>query len=266
MEVKDILNLIDVPESIATVDELKVHLAKNYIHRNVIKEDADVKGLINSEVGRVMGSTTTAALRIFGLDKSAAEGKKLDEVLQLGVENFNTKISELEKAKGDPTKEVEQWKGKFEAARKDAETWQTTLQTKENEWNEKESGFANQIKTGKLGYVLTAAKSEVRWKDDLTDIEREGFDSYINKGYEFDFDESETPVVIDKKTKEKVKNSKGTGFATPKEFYEIKAYEQNLVKKNNGGSPKPIGRINNNQGNNGAPVYEPAKRLTVNVK
>src|ERR1044072_4370682 len=146
MEVKDLLEAIGIkPEEGKEIDldTFKEQFGKTYVGREVAKQDKELVGHIT---GKVLGSITTEAKRVFGFQNADVEGKKVEEILQMGIEKTQKQIEEL-KAAGAATDDTKVKKLQEEIAVREGKIKE--FETLYNNQKQEFEGFKTQVETEK---------------------------------------------------------------------------------------------------------------------
>ena len=213
--------------------DLKRHVDETFITREAALKDPDIK---NKIVGKTLGSISVKAAGLFGLKNSEYDGKQLEEVLQMGYERLNGEITKLKDAAGKGTdEEVKRLKGELE-------TKQTALLDLEKQLDAEKQGRVNdvtglstQLKQVKLRTIVDKTKSAIQFTDDYTkdELKQQGFDALISNKYQFDLNEHDEPVVLDKAGKPVKHPTVASKYASIEDVFKMEAESRGLLKKNN---------------------------------
>ena len=113
MELKDLLDYLGV-EDVKDLDSFKKSFSGKYITRAEANDDDEIKSKIT---GKITGSITTLAKRLFGLTSEEINGKKWEEIVELGKAKQDSLIEELKSKQGQSSDEaVKELQAKLEKA------------------------------------------------------------------------------------------------------------------------------------------------------
>lgn len=240
MELKDLMGFIDIGE-VKTIDEFKEKFNGKFAPKSDL-EDANKK--LSEFTGKFAGSATTMIKRFAGLENKDIEGKKWEEVLELGFNKYKNQLEELEASKsGASTEEIaKEFQKKIDKLTKERDEFkaahETTLSTYEKDKGEWEGKYKG-LKTGNL-FETSKGKIFTKLKSDMSLAEKMGFEASL-KDIIVDFDDKDQPVVKDKEGKRLTNPNKAGSFLSLEEAIELKANELGLIKKNTGGGqPNPF--------------------------
>lgn len=237
MELNDVLKVIGM-ESVKDLDQFKEKFQGKFISKEDALSDDEIKGKIT---GKITGAFNTKFKKLFDLETSEIEGKKWEEILELGVTKQKNLISELEGKQGQSNDDaLKDWQLKYEKALKTIsdykeqnETLSKGLEATEKTWSEKYTGL-------RKNNLLEGAKSKLQSKlRDLSDFEKLGFESIISKNIQIEFGENDEVVVKGADGKRIPNPNKIGSYLSLDEALENEAVKGNLIKKNNGGTPNP---------------------------
>lgn len=152
--------------------------------------------------------------------------KTLEEKAKATFEDLKTKasagndkkLSDLEKMLEDKDKSIQSYKELNDRITGEFESYKN------------ETG--NSIKSYKINHQLEQAKSKIAWVDDMTDVQRTGYNALLGTKYQFDIDEKDNVVVVGKDGK-RIQSKNKADFASLEEILALEAEQNNLIKKNN---------------------------------
>lgn len=238
MEVKELLEAIGFSGDDATPEKVVEHINKSFIARKDALNDPE---LSKHYSGAVFGKQNTLLSKLSG-------GKYTKEALQeMGWEKaFETVVgglqSEVEavksKSKEGEAKQLTELRAKLEDYEKSIQDYERDKKTLAEKLQEVEGSAAQQIKEFKLSSKKKDVLSSLPWKDGLTDLERAGFETYLNTNYVIDLNEKDEILVKDKE---------GHTIPHPKKAGEVLSFSDvvgeigekySLFKRNNG-APEP---------------------------
>lgn len=254
MELKEILaelGINDDPEKL-TIDQFREKRDALYIGRNVAHEDEEVQAKVT---GKVLGSLETklhANFKELGVELTPEEknGKKLSDLIGIYKEKLNGELTTLKESakQGNDEKltakekEIEKLNKKLLETNGFLETTKQALTTKEQE-------FESTVKNFKRDHLISQEKAKIPISETANEFTRKGFEVSFAEKYDIDMEDDKV-FIIDRKTKQKVKNSQGNDFATFGEVYTKELDAAGLLKKNNSKGGQPIA-LPGNQGGGG---------------
>ena len=266
IKITELLGLLDAPKDLVdglekgekTVDDFKTYFQTTFIAKSMALEDSEIK---NALIGKALGSVTTKAKTAFGFENKDIEGKKIEDVIAMGVEKFQAEISDLKKLQSEGgDKAVTALQAKLSKAEKDALDYKTLADTNASLYDDEKKNSAGKIKQFMLGNILSSAKAKITFKDGISEIEKVGFETLLQKNYKIDLSETGEAEIFNTKG-EKIKNETGNKFLNLDEVLMIEAKKNNLLKQNNAGSAARNHFATPNQyegGNNGVPAQRTA--------
>jgi len=237
--------LKDLPED--KVNEIKSHLNENYVGRNVAHEDTE---LINKVWGKKKGSYETQLKRnLKAVSEDLLSPKEIEELgFDKALDTAFEKIARLkqsleEKAKGNgnPTKEFEELKSKYEKLNGDFLQIKTQRDEFEGLVSKKDEEFSSFKKNLAINSKKREALKNIAFTDNLQgparDFALQGFNDSFNSKYSIELsDEDESGIVIRNKQGQRV--SKDNKFLSLEELYKQEAHAAGLLKLNNNSNKK----------------------------
>jgi hypothetical protein len=251
IEVKEILEYLGYdPEKISTIDDLKPDFEKTFVRKSSLNEDSDV---VKSVMGRVFGSQENELKKI-------AKQFELDVDFDSDDYKSNKKLSEkanfiLSKYQEKSASEVNEWKSKaglgndekvktletkYEKAKREKAELEELLSHTKGEYENLQKSSSEQLKNVKIDVKRKDFYGKIKYKSDMTDLEKEGFESKIAKNYIFDIDENDDLIIKTAKG-ERIPSPKVVGtYKSPLEVLEEEATTGKIIQMNNsGGNPAP---------------------------
>lgn len=241
IELKQVIEYLGMnPEEIKELDDLKGKFDSEFVRKSAINEDFEpVKKLIGAAYGSFDSDLSNVA-KGHEIKVSAIEGWKdakiKDKVKLLAsaiVKSKELQIEELTKKAGqgndEKVKELTDFLEKEKSKRKDIEALLKNVST---ELDTTKQTYESKLKSTKLGTLINSAMAGIKWIDEVTELQTEGFNSIIAKKFKFDLDETGKLQVTDAEGK-LIPNTKVTGtFKTADEVLAEEAIRQNLYKIN----------------------------------
>jgi transcription initiation factor IIE alpha subunit len=252
MEIKDLLDYLGV-EDVKDLDAFKKSFSEKYITRAEANDDDEIKSKIT---GKITGSITTLAKRLFGLTSEEINGKKWEEIVELGKAKQDSLIEELKSKQGQSSDEaVKELQAKLEKANARLQEYKDNNSLLQKTLEDTKADYEGRIKTEKINNILATEKSKVqtKLKSDLSKAEQHYLDSLIKESIKIDFDEQNEVLVLNAEGKRLANPNKAGAFLTLSEAIESIADKEGFIKKNDGGRVNPAVFTDNNQKNNVQP-------------
>jgi len=252
MELKDLLDYLGV-EDVKDLDAFKKSFSGKYITRAEANDDDEIKSKIT---GKITGSITTLAKRLFGLSSEEINGKKWEEIVELGKAKQDSLIEELKSKQGQSSDEaVKELQAKLEKANARLQEYKDNNSLLQKTLEDTKADYEGRFKTEKINNILATEKSKVqtKLKSDLSKAEQHYLDSLIKESIKVDFDDQNEVLVLNSEGKRLANPNKAGAFLTLSEAIESIADKEGFIKKNDGGKVNPAVFTDNNQKNNGQP-------------
>src|SRR5690606_1992027 len=252
MEIKDLLDYLGV-EDVKDLDAFKKSFSGKYITRAEANDDDEIKSKIT---GKITGSITTLAKRLFGLSSEEINGKKWEEIVELGKAKQDSLIEELKSKQGQSSDEaVKELQAKLEKANARLQEYKDNNSLLQKTLEDTKADYEGRFKTEKINNILATEKSKVqtKLKSDLSKAEQHYLDSLIKESIKVDFDDQNEVLVLNSEGKRLANPNKAGAFLTLSEAIESIADKEGFIKKNDGGKVNPAVFTDNNQKNNGQP-------------
>lgn len=219
-----------------SLDKLSDQFNKTFVSRQVALEDEEIKTKI---VGKITGGLSTLMKREFELDAKELEGKKVEDILSVGVLKLKSKITELEtNATKGKDEAVIEWQTKADKYKKEAGDYKAQVEGLGKLFEETKGTFEKEKKSWSInrGYEDSYKKVFSQFSDEVSkdNLKVEGFNTLVSKTYQFDIDENSELVVFDREGKRIPSTSKMGSFLTPEEALMKIATENKLLKMNEG--------------------------------
>lgn len=268
IETKDIFNYLGLNESeITDLEKFKQVFSDEEKGFVPVKE-------YKSKIGKSMGEFETkirsaAKTYIPNFDPKVFEGKQLDEKLQFVFEaqaqsnqsmvsDLTGKVQELESSVNKKKDEVvKEWENKYYQLEKKLKDTEKLHSDTINEYTGFKSQAEQMVKGVKLDVRKKEAFSSLKLKQNISDLEKAGFNTIIESKYKFELDENDQLYPVDAKSGERLKSSKQIGaFKSVEEVLMEEAIAQKVyaVQDNNKRAGVMPGRV--------VPQGQPAKQIT----
>ena len=222
--------------------------AKELFSQKFVKQEE-----LSSKIGKITGSITNVARKAFEpfgvqLTEDDFKDKKIEDVLrsasEKASESFKNKISELEsRATGQGSEElIKDWEKKYYTIEKKLTETEKARQESINAFESFKNEVTVKEKTSKINSVFDRALSSIKPDPSVNEITMKGFRSHINEKFSIELNENDEPVVMDRKTGERIKSDKKAGtFLGLEDVLMSEAATAGILQKNpNAGNKKPI--------------------------
>lgn len=266
MEAKEIISYLGLDaDKIKSIDDLKKEFPNQFVKATELKERTDlINPIVDSYVGKRLGSLDVDLKRTAkenGIELSEDEQKmKVEDltktILSKAVGTYKGQIAELkDKLDKGSNEVVKDWESKFNKLNQKLSEKESLLESTKSAYEKLQADSANQIKSFQITHSKKdiLAKVESKFKKNLSPLEREGFNTIIEKNYQLDLDEKEGLIVRNKDGK-RIPNEKVAG--TYKSFLDVVEEEaiNSKIIELNPHTPKPIvlGSLGKQPENNGA--------------
>jgi hypothetical protein len=249
MEAKDILGYLGIDE-VNSLDDFKAKLHEKYLP--VSDEKAAYDRFVKPALGKhsnVVKQKMLNHARELGAEFTLSEFDELDnlETFKTLTDKVTGKFkSELESLKqkaganGDDV--VKEWQEKFDKAQKRASEEENLRKQLASEFETFKGHAHSQVKDVKRNYLRTDLMSKIKFKPNITELEKEGFNSYISSNYRLDFDDQEKPIVLDASGNRIRSEKKADEWKAPEEVFVEAAKKFNIFAENpQSGKPVPQG-------------------------
>lgn len=240
MELKDLLtyvNIEDVNEETG-LDEFKKAFGEKFIVKAELEEE-------KKKLGQRLGSATTETKRFFkeqGLEFEDGEtkDKSIEDLIALGVTKITAKHEEeIKSLKDDKGKTNDKKFLELEEKLKSQETqWEQDkgmIEKLKGELEEEKNGRVQDQRSFIINDRIKTSKAKIKFIDDITEVQRRGFDAIINEIASFEMDENQNVYPVNKEGKRFENKNKSGEYLNTDEFFKEQAIEQKLYKNNDGG-------------------------------
>lgn len=222
--------------------------AKELFSQKFVKQEE-----LSSKIGKITGSITNVARKAFEpfgvqLTEDDFKDKKIEDVLrsasEKASESFKNKITELEsRATGQGSEElIKDWEKKYSTIEKKLTETEKARQESINAFESFKNEVTVKEKTSKINSVFDRALSSIKPDPSVNEITMKGFRSHINEKFSIELNDNDEPVVMDRKTGERIKSDKKAGtFLGLEDVLMSEAATAGILQKNpNAGNKKPI--------------------------
>lgn len=236
MEAKELLDYFGLEAD--TLDDFKKKFHEKYPTDEKAIKDKYVKPALGETLGKIQNKILNK-YREQGVEftLSEFEGKDLEDVALTLSERSATKLkTELEdlrkKAGANGDDVVKEWQEKFEKATKRATEEEKLRKDLAAEYDQFKLSAADTVKKVKVNYLKTDLMSKLKLKPGIKDLEKEGFNAYVEKTFRFDFDDKDQPMVLDHEGNRIRSEKKANEWKTPDEVLSEAAKKFELLAEN----------------------------------
>jgi hypothetical protein len=233
-------------------DNFKDTFPTKFLTKEAALEDNEIVSRVTARRVSEIASKALPVFKLvdpeFSLNK-LKEGRFEDHLLTL-EEKAKATLSELkDKASAGNDKKLADLEKALEDKDKSILSYKELNERVSNEFESYKSETGNSIKSFKINHQLEQAKNKIQWVDDMTDVQRTGYNALLSSKYQFDIDEKDNIVVVGKDGK-RIQSKNKADFATIEEILELEAEQNKLIKKNNaksGNNPIFVQRSKNDK-------------------
>jgi len=203
MEIKDIAGYlgIELGED-DNLDTFKNKFSSSFIRKDRAAEDEDVAKAVMGKQTREYATEIKRVAKESGIELSEEESKlpvaDLLRVIPTKKDEFYTsQIEKLKEGSKKPSEQVQEWEQKFNQLNTKYEDTVNLLNNTKSTLQEKEQEFVTFQKNFKKNEVVKDVWSKANSfiSETASDLERTGFQSYINQNYTIDL-EDDKPVIL----------------------------------------------------------------------
>lgn len=233
-------------DKIKTEDDFKTQFEGKFGIKETLKKDPSFTAeIFGKRVGSIDSKLKSSAKKMgIEFSKEEIEGKQVEDVIELSF----TKIAELNKkamedleksTKGTVDEQVKTWKEKYQSVESKLKDTEGLLTKTSTEFDNFKKEQVNKSKADTITGFRKSAIAKLEFKQDITPVEKMGFETVLAEKYEFDLDENSNPFVKDKKTGQRIPSKKQTGtFMTADEILQEELIANKLAKINPNGGQK----------------------------
>lgn len=203
VEAKEVLDYlgIDLSED-ATLDTFKSTFNTAFIKKDLAVNDEDVQKAIIGEQTRKFATELKRTAKESGIELGEEETKlPVGDLARLLVskkdEQYTSKIADIEKKSAKPSEQVKEWEEKYNTLNNKFADVDKMREDLAKKYEAKEQEFVTFQKDFKLNETRKDiwGKANSFISDKASDLERTGFQSYINQNYTIELD-GDKPVIL----------------------------------------------------------------------
>ncbi len=212
----------------------------------LLKDPAFTGKIFGQKIGSIEAKVKSNAKKM-GVDFTPEElkDKGVEDILELSFTKIaainKQAMDDLEKAsKGSVDEQVKTWKDKYQSVESKLKDTEGLLTKTSTEFEGFKNEQVTKVKTDTILNFKKSAIGKLEFKQDITPVEKMGFESVLNDKYVFDLDETGSPFVADKKG-QRIPSKKTTGtFMSADEILQEELIANKLAKINpSGGKAAP---------------------------
>lgn len=260
---EELIEYYGIEKEFDSFEDFKEWFPSEFTRNSNIYSDENIKKRINGSTFSKIARNKKEIAKEFGLEYTNSELEKmtLEEIYRDSLSKlkdiYEGKVSEAQKQATEPSEALEDFKKKLEKEKNEKNQFKTINETLLKEFEDYKKTKENEFKSFKIGSEKNNWFGKIKFKSDMSEIEKAGFDKYLSDNYVFDFDENNEPIVTDKKGN-RIANEKVTGkFKSPIEVIEDDAKKHNLIVVNqlaDKNTKQPTVKVDVNNKENGSLV------------
>jgi len=248
---KEIIDYLGIDD----LDKFKETIASKFLLKDTAHENEDVRKKVTGDRMQKITSKFLPIAKMIDPDTSHRKisEKNFEDYLDEFAGAFSTKLTSLEEAgRSGNDKKVNELEAMLLDTKKSVTAYKEVADKVTGEFETYKSDASNQFKDYKINHQLGIIKSKIAFVDDITEIQRIGYDTALKNNFKFDLDDKENLIVMDKEGKPVQREDKAA-IADPLYILGILAEKNNLMKKNNANQnnllPLKQNKINTEQKN-----------------
>lgn len=232
-------------DKIKTEDDFKAQFESKFgVKELLLKDPAFTGKIFGQKIGSIEAKVKSNAKKM-GVDFTPDElkDKGVEDILELSFAKIaainKQTMDDFEKAsKGSVDEQVKTWKDKYQSVESKLKDTEGLLTKTSTEFEGFKKDQVTKVKTDTILNFRKSAIGKLEFKQDVTPVEKMGFESVLNDKYQFDLDESGSPFVSDK-SGQRIPSKKTTGtFMGVDEILQEELIANKLAKINpSGGKP-----------------------------
>lgn len=241
MDIKDVLTYLGVPadKEFKSVDEFKEYFEPEFGRKSQLIKDPEFKKQVTGTAFANVGQNARKRFNEgYGLEipNSELESKQIEDFIFDNVDkikgSYEAKINELQTQITQPNEALKEFETKFSTLEKRFKEEKEASKAKDLKIQEIETHWSSKFKQNQIDLYKKDAFGKIKFKQDISDIEKIGFDNLLNSKYKLDVDENGEYLALDK-AGNRIPNEKVVGkFKTPQEIFEEEAIANKLVSIN----------------------------------
>lgn len=231
-----------------TEEEFKTSFENKFgIKDQLLKDPKFIGDIFGKRIGsiesRIISNTRKMGIEFPGAD---IKDKGVEDIIDMSfmrIADMNKKAMEdLEKAsKGTVDEQVKAAKEEAKQLREKLKDTEGLLSKTSTDFEGFKKEQVNKSKFDTINGFKKTAIGKLEFKQDISPVEKMGFETVLDSKYEFDLDETSNPFIKDKKTGTRIPSKKTIGqFMTTDEILQEELISNKLAKINaQGGKPAP---------------------------
>jgi len=236
MEIKDILGYLGAENEFESPEQFKEFFQSNFVRKQTALEDESIRKAIIGSTFKSVGQNIRKGLKDkyeLEVSNSELDNKNLEDFVFDNIEkikgSYESKLKELQTQITEPNEALKEFESKYTSLDKRYKETQNALKAVEGEYNSFKEKSANELKNYKIDRFKQDTMSKIKFKQEISDIEKIGYDNLLNSKYSLDFDSNEDVIITDKNGN-RIQNERVVGkFKTPQEIFEEEAISNKLI-------------------------------------
>lgn|SRR3990167_3514970 len=237
-------------DKVKTDEEFKAQFeAKFGIRDQLLKDTTFTSKIFGQRLGSIEAKLKSHSKKM-GIDFTPEEikDKPVEDIMELSftkiAEMAKKAMEDMEKSIKAPVEEqAKTWKDMVSVYESKIKDTEGLLAKTANDLETSKKEYANKVKVDNINNFKNTALGKLEFKQDISPVEKMGFESVLNDKYDFDLDENQSPFIKDKKTGQRIASKKVIGqFMTADEIFQDELIANKLAKINKDG-----GKIVSNQ-------------------
>ena len=235
-------------KDLKTIDEFKTKFGEKFgIKEDLLKDKDFTSKIFGQRLGSIEAKLKSHAKKMaVEFTPEEIKDKTVEEIQEITftkIAEMNAKAMEdvVNNSKGTVDEQVKTWKEKATATETKLKDTEALLIKTTTDYEGFKAEAITKGKTDTLSRFKTDAIAKLAFKQNVTPVEKAGFDSVIASKYEFDLDENNAPYVKDKTSGQRIASTKVVGqFKSIDEILQTELIDNKLAIINgDGGKPAP---------------------------
>lgn len=259
---EDIVTALDLkPEEFADVNEFVEKFGTEWVRKAEAAKDPDIHKSVMGAANNIIRGKAKKAFGVLGFDDVKVDELDPGDLFGLVAERIPPKLTALEEAAKKGSKggeEVEKLKTQLAEATKTIQDTKALHQSAVQAYNDLDLSVKTSAKENRISAEWDRAIGAQKFRQGLSEFEKEGFLSRMRKEFKVEFDEAGAPYAADASTGHRIPEpGKAQKFLDLPSLVAMKVKEFKLDEVNPHGN-KPVG----GQRPTHTPIVPPQRRPT----
>ena len=246
MELKDVLSYLGADKEFKDINEFKEYFDPAFIRKDIALKDDNFRKQVTGTAFMSVGQNLRKGLKEkyeLEIPNSELENSQLEDFVFGNIEkikgSYEAKIKDLEAKITTPNEALKDIESKYSTLEKRYKEQVNATKALESEYTGYKENSVNEMKNFKINLHKKDMFGKIKFKSDISEIEKIGFDNLLTSKYKLDIDETGETLILDSKGN-RIQNEKVAGkFKTPLEVFEDEAIANNLISVNQHEGVKP---------------------------